>query len=142
MRRLLRSLCRPLLIVETGWRRLLIALIIASSTSSYALGVGPFLSSDSRELLEIVGVAVVVIVLIVFRKLIARLVRLLFAFLLDMFFASLSVSAILFAAALINNYGITRLKSKASNVTYVRNVHLRCFETHPEPPPCHLVSSH
>src|ERR1017187_4150858 len=106
MRRLLRSLCRPLLIVETGWRRLLIALIIASSTSSYALGVGPFLSSDSRELLEIVGVAVVVIVLIVFRKLIARLVRLLFAFLLDMFFASLSVSAILFAAALINNYGI------------------------------------
>lgn len=86
----------------------LIPLIVASSSYSYALGVEPLSSSDSREVLGIVGIAVVIILLIVFRKLIARVVRLLFGFLLDILFTCLSVSAILFAAAVISNFGINK----------------------------------
>jgi hypothetical protein len=113
MRDLLPSLYRSLLFVETGWTKLslLIALIVASSTTCYALGDGPFSSSDTREVLGIVGVAVVVIVLIIFRTLVARLVRLLFGFLLDILFTCLSVSAILFAAAVISNYGLNKVSA-------------------------------
>jgi len=97
-------------LVKTGWRRLslFIPFIIALSTDSYALGDRPFTSSDSREVLGIVGIVVVIILLLVFRKLVARLVRLLFGFLLDILFTCLSVSAIVFAAAVISNYGINK----------------------------------
>lgn len=110
MRRLIRFFCCPMSFLEMVLARIsvLFPLIVASSSYSYALGVEPLSSSDSREVLGIVGIAVVIILLIVFRKLIAWVVRLLFGFLLDILFTCLSVSAILFAAAVISNYGINK----------------------------------
>lgn len=110
MRPTIRSLCRKMSFLKMVLARLsvLISLIVASSTYGYALGIGQFSSFDNRDVLAIVGISVVVIVLIVLRKLIARLVRLLFGLLLDILFTCLSVSAILFAAAVISNYGINK----------------------------------
>ena len=115
MRDMIRSLrpAMPYLVMMLARLSVLIPLIVASSTYSYALGVGQFSSLDNRDVLGGVGVAVVVIVLIVFRKLIAKLVRLLFGFLLDLLFTGLSVSAILFAAAVISNYGINKASASS-----------------------------